>query len=1271
MVSTVNNNNNNNNNSDDRSQIVKPTEAQLRWAQFHYKKQARQVRIRVDRMWQTPHNVSDVDGAQSDDGVTTDEGSVGSSGEGVQTTVNSSSNNDSSSDTRASESNDSAAVRRQRRAVRNKNKPTISRGRRAMLRVSKRKYLERRELILKEGFQCCGDKENDVTDDGIAAIESFATDDDVVNDILMPDGPSAGAKSSPASSAASRQSRRRQKRRSKLPKHKLSSGEDEARSKRFEEAFSMLMSLKPKQQPVIIKSSRRWTRPKTAKDSSAVNYSDWKLGLARRKRAAALKSSKQKSSTNLPFDRRASWLVHLPAKENRRHASVPQGLASDGTPLQPVNSNGDRDVLMSPGELKFHELIARLQQMDSSRPPDAPLPGHIPEGFDVSARYLDNLPQAAPIGSPQIVRRSRRSVDGLYHSQEDGAVGGPDSQQTRMSYGSVAPGGGMSPEAVLAILLGEDPNDFDPSILEDTEAMQGLDDVFYQKTGKRLDDLMDALQEGRVGESGSARTSLESGTNIPMASPSSIEAESDYFDEQLVGQANGDSIRASPRHSMMGRASIASRSVTGRPSEAFSLGASSCGSDFFRQQRELNARDDSVRNLGIGRDDTDGSSHPVHRLRGDVNEYGETNDMEDTPSVLNDEVLRAIPESSSSDQDNDATPIQEPHGATDVASSRVQTDAPEQRRAGFNNTDKHTGDAMNVPSDHDESPSKQSATQRVRESVGSFFSMISSKASNREAGGMDQNNADGPADDDDDATFKALAKFHKTQDDRDKDERTSVSSFRLLPDGIRKVVQDFSSTRLLDPTGKSHEPDDGSLVAETDFSAPVFGDDEPSRNGGKPSSPARSSRSSAVDSGVSPEHGRLLQQNVMQHSQRMMEGRDGVIDTDDTTSDASGAKMDPRTAASLMLSPTILNKRLLQAIRSVEHQNWEQTMYLINANPWLAEMMEVTSEQYLLHKVALCGSGRVEWSEETGQILSVEGACPSDVNEELLQKFPNSVHKFDKEGNLPLHMAAASGNYEMVRLLGERFPSGASVRNNDGMLPIHLAIQACANPISKPDGEVIHGSEFIECILNLFPGAVAVSDNEGDLPIHIAAATLEGDVGVDVIYVLLDVADRLARSEQGLRFSDKVKVKHHDDDTASVATLETATPSSFEDDHSNCSLVKNDMGRTPLIKAIEAGSGWEVIEALSAAPGGHIASIIRDVNQNNALHLLLTEEFGDPTAALSILKVAPDAATARNAEGMLPIEVRTQLVLWCEFDRRSDRCLLTVVVLVPGGDGFR
>jgi hypothetical protein len=147
-----------------------------------------------------------------------------------------------------------------------------------------------------------------------------------------------------------------------------------------------------------------------------------------------------------------------------------------------------------------------------------------------------------------------------------------------------------------------------------------------------------------------------------------------------------------------------------------------------------------------------------------------------------------------------------------------------------------------------------------------------------------------------------------------------------------------------------------------------------------------------------------------------------IIDTDG--SEASYTALDPMSLSNLLLSPTILTKRLQQASRAVEARSWDQVSYLLNANPWLAEMMDLRTNQYLVHKVALYGASFQDGFP----------AAPESLNTDLVRLFPSAVHKFDNDGNLPLHMAAASANFSMVTLLGDRFPSGASVRNEDGML---------------------------------------------------------------------------------------------------------------------------------------------------------------------------------------------------------------------------------------------
>ena len=74
MVSPLEHNSHNNsaatpaNASASSSHHHRPTEGQLRWAQFHHKRNAQFVQERVERLWLHPAAVADVPGALPDDG---------------------------------------------------------------------------------------------------------------------------------------------------------------------------------------------------------------------------------------------------------------------------------------------------------------------------------------------------------------------------------------------------------------------------------------------------------------------------------------------------------------------------------------------------------------------------------------------------------------------------------------------------------------------------------------------------------------------------------------------------------------------------------------------------------------------------------------------------------------------------------------------------------------------------------------------------------------------------------------------------------------------------------------------------------------------------------------------------------------------------------------------------------------------------------------------------------------------------------------------------
>jgi ankyrin repeat protein len=247
-----------------------------------------------------------------------------------------------------------------------------------------------------------------------------------------------------------------------------------------------------------------------------------------------------------------------------------------------------------------------------------------------------------------------------------------------------------------------------------------------------------------------------------------------------------------------------------------------------------------------------------------------------------------------------------------------------------------------------------------------------------------------------------------------------------------------------------------------------------------------------------------------------------------------------------------------------------------------------------------------------------------------------------------ISLAAAAGHLEMIKLLGEKFESRASIRNEDGMLPLHFTIAS----YGEASGVATYGEDeddddenpspvrVVKTVLKFFPTAVAIADNDGNLPLHVAVECLEGGVGVDVIYLLLDEADRQLQDPYGARFYNKVKLEDLGNDDMSNDTMSTAreTDSANLDSKVHCNMVMNEFGETPLLSAIRAQKGWEMIEAIVGGPGGRTVALYPDADKNNALHLLVSD-YQDPAAAMSILKIAPETATMRNSEGMLPIEV--------------------------------
>merc|ERR1712046_406243 len=83
----------------------------------------------------------------------------------------------------------------------------------------------------------------------------------------------------------------------------------------------------------------------------------------------------------------------------------------------------------------------------------------------------------------------------------------------------------------------------------------------------------------------------------------------------------------------------------------------------------------------------------------------------------------------------------------------------------------------------------------------------------------------------------------------------------------------------------------------------------------------------------------------------------------------------------------------------------------------------------------------------------------------------------DRQGKLPLHYACQAGDpYDIVDFLLRKFPDGAQHCDRDGLLPLHVAAHN-PNPEAK---------DLVDILLCVHLEAAKAEDKDGLLPIHYA-----------------------------------------------------------------------------------------------------------------------------------------------------------------------------------------
>ena len=141
---------------------------------------------------------------------------------------------------------------------------------------------------------------------------------------------------------------------------------------------------------------------------------------------------------------------------------------------------------------------------------------------------------------------------------------------------------------------------------------------------------------------------------------------------------------------------------------------------------------------------------------------------------------------------------------------------------------------------------------------------------------------------------------------------------------------------------------------------------------------------------------------------------------------------------------------------------------------------------------------------------------------EVLRANPEAATVADKEGRLPLHLAALNTNEDegaMRALLSELLqanPEAATVADKEGRLPLHLAALN-----TNSNGGIMRA--LLSELLQANPEAATVADQEGHRPLHLAAlnTNLNGGTMHAVLSELLQAS--LEANKKGLTFISEIR----------------------------------------------------------------------------------------------------------------------------------------------------